>query len=299
MTTKKRQDLPIGLWVVATPLGNLGDLTDRARAALAQADRVLCEDTRRTGALLSALGISARMDRYDAHAGPHETNRQIERLKAGESLALVTDAGTPAVSDPGARLVQAAHAAGIPVTPVPGPSAVTALLSAAGFSESEFAFGGFYPRKTGDRARLAKRIQSPLVPKVWVFFESPQRICDALQELAAALPGSRLAVAKELTKLHERFFVGEVAEVAVAIADEIAREGEVGEWAFAWARAGSEDATSDDVLTDGTEPPWRLALHCLWDCGVASSDAAKAVAKHFGIERKIAYDSLLQLRGKK
>lgn len=311
MATKKRQDLPAGLWVVATPLGNLGDLSDRARAALAESDRVLCEDTRRTGALMHALGISARLERFDAHAGPAEVAKQIERLREGESLALVTDAGTPAVSDPGARLVAAAHEAGILVTPVPGPSAVTTLLSVAGFPESEFAFGGFFPRKPGERERLAERLRSAAAPRVWVFFESPQRVVEALESLAQATPGARLVAAKELTKLHERLFWGEVAEVAREVAAEVAREGEIGEWAFAWCAEGDQpEEHADEGLTDrfqsaevdlrpGAEPAWALALHCLSDCGVAGSDAAKAVAKRFAIDRKLAYETLLRLQGKK
>src|SRR4051812_7937426 len=142
MKPSKRQELPAGLWVVATPIGNLGDLSPRAAQALGEADVILCEDTRRTGTLLAAAGIEseARLRRMDAHASEREVARAVGDLRDGKRLALVTDAGTPSISDPGARLVQAAHEAGIQVTPIPGASAPAALLSAAGFTETSFVF---------------------------------------------------------------------------------------------------------------------------------------------------------------
>lgn len=133
-----------GLWVVATPIGNLGDLSPRAREALELADAILCEDTRRTARLAAALGISTPLERLDAHAGPRAIEKAVKRLEAGESLALVTDAGTPAISDPGAALVAAARDAGVAITPFPGASAVMTLLSVAGFHETPFTFRGFF-----------------------------------------------------------------------------------------------------------------------------------------------------------
>ena len=147
MDTEKRRDLPQGLWVVATPIGNLGELSERARGALAQADAIYCEDTRRTGALLTAVGISGKsLRRLDAHSGARAVEDAVARLESGESFAYVSDAGTPAISDPGSALVAAARARGVRVTPVAGPSAVAALLSVSGFEGTAFVFRGFFPQ---------------------------------------------------------------------------------------------------------------------------------------------------------
>jgi 16S rRNA (cytidine1402-2'-O)-methyltransferase len=201
------------LYVVATPIGNLADLSERAVSTLAAVDLVLAEDTRRTRGLLSHLAITGKeLLRLDAHAPEEAIAGVVARLSAGESAALVTDAGVPGVSDPGARLIRAAVASGVAVIPIPGPSAVTAAVSVSGFVEGPFLFLGFLPRQGKARTESLERIQRAREPVV--LFESPERIQKTLSELAAALPERRAVVCRELTKLHEETLRGTLAELA-------------------------------------------------------------------------------------
>ncbi|MDR3608788.1 MAG: 16S rRNA (cytidine(1402)-2'-O)-methyltransferase [Oligoflexia bacterium] len=288
------------LKIISTPIGNLADLSPRAREALETADALLCEDTRQAAKLVNALGISRSMstlERLDAHTPPARYSNWIERLASGETLGLVTDAGTPGISDPGAILVARARAAGITVEPVPGASAVLALLAASGLELSSFTFRGFFPRKTGDREReLALVAGSPLVSRggCAVWFESPQRIEDSLAALAKLYPESHVVVAKELTKLHESFFVGSAGEVSAAVAAEIAREGARGEWCFAVAFQAGGAETRD---SGGTA--WKTALKCMLEAKVPISEASRKIAEAFDQPKKQVYELALQLSGKK
>lgn len=299
MDASKRQNMQAGLWVVATPIGNLADLTDRARQALAECSALLCEDTRRTSKLVASLGLQPRLERFDAHSGPGVVSRLIERMLEGERLALVTDAGTPGISDPGSALVAAAHAAGIPVTPIPGASAVVALLSAAGFEETAFAFRGFFPRKEVERQAEVARCASSAVARVFVWFESPERVTDALQSIAVASSEARVAAAKELTKVHERIFTGTSSEVAARVSEEIAREGARGEWVLAARFPALDDGDEAASEESSLSASWKLALRCLLDCGVSPSEAAKSVSRNFEAPRKSVYDEALRLAGRK
>jgi len=202
------------LFVVATPIGNLGDLTFRAAETLRASDRILAEDTRRTRQLLSHLGIGGvRVDRLDAHAAAHTVERTVERLMAGERIALVTDAGTPGVSDPGGAIIEAAIAAGAKVVPVPGASAVLAALVASGLAgDGRFRFVGFLPRD-GSRRREAIALVCA-TPEPVVLFEAPGRTRDTLRNLADATPARRACVARELTKLYEETVRGTCADLA-------------------------------------------------------------------------------------
>lgn len=203
------------LFIVATPIGNLGDLTLRAIETLRAVDRVLAEDTRRSLALLSHLGIGGKpVDRLDAHAPAAAVERAAERLLAGESLALVTDAGTPLVSDPGAALVRIAAERGARVVPIPGASAVLAAVSASGLVTGPFRFVGFLPRSGPPRREALERIAAAAEPVV--LFESPERTADTLAELAAISPERQVMVARELTKLHEELVRGTLRDVASA-----------------------------------------------------------------------------------
>lgn len=209
------------LYVVATPIGHLGDLTERAIDVLKQAPRIAAEDTRRTRGLLSHLGITGKpLDRLDAHATPQDINRLVEFLIAGEDLALVTDAGTPVVSDPGTDLVAAAAAAGVRVVPIPGASAVMAALAASGLCTGAFRFLGFLPRKGPERREALGVLRG--TPETVVLFESPERTAETLEDLAAVVPTRRAVLARELTKLHEEILRGSLSELAA-----IAREREV------------------------------------------------------------------------
>jgi 16S rRNA (cytidine1402-2'-O)-methyltransferase len=296
MNSKKRQELPgLGLWVVATPIGNLEDLSPRARTVLMEASTVLCEDTRRTARLMSAIGASTRLERFDEHSTEGRVKELVERLSEGERIALVTDAGTPAISDPGARLVAAARAVGIPVTPVPGPSAVATLLSVCGFQSTAFVFRGFFPRKSGDQKSELKLAQASELSRIFVWFESPNRVVAALEAVAREVAGARVCAAKELTKLHERFFFGGAREVATAVREEIEREGELGEWSFA-VELESRDRSPEQELESSE---WVKALECMRDSRISASEAAERVSQYFGVSKKISYEAALKIYGKK
>jgi 16S rRNA (cytidine1402-2'-O)-methyltransferase len=202
------------LYIVATPIGNLGDMTERALETLRACDRVLAEDTRRTRHLLTHFGIGGkRVDRLDAHASERDVARAVETLGAGERVALVTDAGTPGVSDPAEALVEAAIQAGVRVVPVPGASAVLAALVASGLAaDGRFRFVGFLPRD--GRPRRASIALVSETPEAVVLFESPNRTNATLRDLADATPQRRCCIARELTKLHEELVRGSLMELA-------------------------------------------------------------------------------------
>jgi 16S rRNA (cytidine1402-2'-O)-methyltransferase len=201
------------LQVIATPIGNLADLSERARAALAQADVVAAEDTRHTGMLLKALGLSRPLVSLHEHNESQRAAALLARLAAGETIALVSDAGMPLISDPGFSLVREAVRAGVTVSVIPGPSAITAALAVAALPTDRFCFEGFLPaRERERRTRLADLAHEP---RTLVFFEAPHRIAAALAELAAQLGDERQAVvARELTKAHETVYRGTLRELA-------------------------------------------------------------------------------------
>jgi 16S rRNA (cytidine1402-2'-O)-methyltransferase len=229
------------LYVVATPIGNLGDLTDRAKATLGAAARVAAEDTRRTRALLTHLGIAGKpVTALDANASERAVDAVVEVLLAGEDVALVTDAGTPSVSDPGTALVRAAAAAGITVVPIPGPSAVTAAIAASGLVDGPFLFLGFLPRKGEKRRRAIRRIATS--PEPVVLFEAPNRVKETLAELGAAMPDRAACVARELTKMHEELTRGPLSELS---ARDLTERGE-----FTLVIAGGGDASGEDPDLD-------------------------------------------------
>ena len=200
------------LAVCATPIGNLEDVTLRVLRELREADFVLCEDTRHTRRLLERHGIKARLQSYHEHNEAQRTAEVLPRLEAGERVALVSDAGLPAISDPGARLVTAALAAGVPVTVLPGPSAVETALVASGLGTDRFQFLGYLPRGAGERQALWAELAQ--WPDAVVAFESPQRLVAALASLAEALPERPVAVCRELTKRFEEVVRGSAKELA-------------------------------------------------------------------------------------
>jgi 16S rRNA (cytidine1402-2'-O)-methyltransferase len=201
------------LFIVATPIGNLSDMTERAKETLRTTDCVLAEDTRRTRALLAHLGIEGKPIRtLNAHATEAEIDRAIDRIDGGENVAIVTDAGMPAVSDPGAALVRAAAERNITVVPIAGPSAVTTAIAASGLVTSGFWFTGFLPRKGQARSSAIARIAA--TPDAVVIFESPQRVAATLRDLASVSPDRGCVVAREMTKIHEEFIRGTLATIA-------------------------------------------------------------------------------------
>jgi len=195
----------MSLYVVATPIGNLRDLTERAREVLRECDGVIAEDTRHSGNLLKHLGIHKPLHSLPAFDEAARVEPLVRRLASGESLALVTDAGTPAVSDPGSVLVRRAAEEGVQVVPVPGPNAAVAAVSISGFPEGRFHFAGFLPRKATQRSQMLLELR-PLRSQL-VFYEAPQRLADTLADLRAELGDRRALVARELTKMHEELVV--------------------------------------------------------------------------------------------
>ncbi len=212
------------LYLVGTPIGNLGDLSDRARETLAAVSVVAAEDTRRTGRLLRSLDIRTPLVSMFEGNEDERAAELVERLDAGDDVAVVTDGGMPSVSDPGFRIVRRAVERGIEVRAVPGPSAAIAALVLSGLPTDRFAFEGFLPRRPGDRGRRLQALRHD--PRTLVFFESPRRVRALLREVGGALGGRRVAVCRELTKLHEEVIRGTVAEVLTTI-EERELKGEV------------------------------------------------------------------------
>jgi 16S rRNA (cytidine1402-2'-O)-methyltransferase len=209
--------LPGHLYVVATPIGNLADITERARAILASVDLVACEDTRTTGAMLTRFGLRKELTAYHDHNEIEAAERLADLLAAGKSIAVVSDAGTPALSDPGFRLVRACRQRGLPVVPVPGPSALAAVLSASGLPTNGFLYVGFLPPKSAARLAFFEKYRD--FDYTLALYESCHRIDKAIDEIVATLgPARVICVAKEVTKLHETFLVGPAAEVQARLA---------------------------------------------------------------------------------
>ena len=209
--------LPGHLYVVATPIGNLADLTDRARAILGAVDVIACEDTRTTGAMLNRLGLRRTLVAYHEHNETEMAEQLAADIAAGKSVAIVSDAGTPALSDPGFRLVRACRRRNLPVIPVPGPSALTAVLSAAGLPTNGFLYVGFLPAKSAARIAFFEKYRT--FDYTLALYESCHRIDKAVAEIVATLgPARVICVAKEVTKLHETFLVGPAADVQATLA---------------------------------------------------------------------------------
>jgi 16S rRNA (cytidine1402-2'-O)-methyltransferase len=269
------------LYVVATPIGNLGDLSPRVVQVLKSVAIVAAEDTRVTRRIFSHAGIETRMLSYRDENEAKLAPSLVKRMEEGESVALVSDAGTPCISDPGYRLVRAAAAAGVEVVAVPGPSAIVALLSVSGLPSDRFAFEGFPPSTRKARAALLASLANG--GSTTVFYESPRRVVNFLREIAAALGDPEVAIGRELTKLHEEVIRGS----ASAVADAIAERGPRGE--FAIAVYVPKSATTDSA-TDPTEE-----IRALMVTGMSARDIA-AKLKPRGISRRVVYDLVDALR---
>lgn len=266
---------PGTLHVVSTPIGHRGDLSPRAIEVLRAAALVVAEDTRHTAPLLQWAGVTTPLRSHHQHNEARETPLLVGRLLAGEDIAIVSDAGTPCLSDPGERLVAAAVAAGVPVVPVPGPSALLAALVASGLPAVPFTFVGFLPRAAGERrTALAAALA---LPHTVVFYEAPPRVADTLAAIAAAGAGGRaVVVARELTKLHEEFRRGTVAELA-AYYREAAPRGEV-----VLVLAGAPAATVDHA--GAADVARRLRSE-----GATVRDTVARLQADFGLARNEAY----------
>lgn len=269
-----------GLYILATPIGNLGDITLRALAVLSGAALVACEDTRVTGKLLKYYGIKARLQRLDDHAPPEVRARVIDEARQGP-VVLVSDAGTPLVSDPGYRLVREARAAGVMVTSIPGACAAVSALAVAGLPSDRFLFAGFLPVK--DKARGEALAALATVAATLVFYETAPRLERSLRAIADLWPTREVAVARELTKLHEECRTG----TAAALADHYAAHPPKGEIVLLVGPPAEAEAPVQD-----SDALLRAAL-----VGAGPGKAAGIVAKATGIDRAVLYARALELKG--
>ena len=279
-----------GLTLVSTPIGNLGDLSPRALAALRDADAVLCEDTRVTGAMLARHGVSVALVPLHEHNEDDQIPRVLDRLRAGQRIALASDAGTPLVSDPGYRLVRAAIAEGLPVSAVPGPNAAVMALTLSGLPPHPFLFQGFLPARAGPRAAELARLRAAEragLSATLVFYESPHRLAEALAAMAEALGGGRpAAVARELTKRFEEVRRGSLGDLAA----HYGAAGVRGEVAVVVGPAPPEAPAAAEAALDER---LRGALAA----GLSLRDAAAAVAEATGLPRRRVYARALEIAG--
>lgn len=278
----KCQTLVPGLYIVATPVGNLGDITLRALEVLKSVSLIACEDTRVTGKLLAHFGIKARTVSYHDHNENEKCPELIAALEEGRLVALVSDAGTPLISDPGYRLAREAAKRGIRVIPIPGASSVMAALSASGLPTDRFFFAGFLPPKAGARENAIEELRS--IPATLVIFESVHRLPDSMAALAEGLGGREATVARELTKLYEEFRRGTLTELAAYYAEAGEPKGEV---VIVIAPPEKETFTAADI-----DALLRKALETF-----SVKDAAAHVGKATGIPRQQLYARALALKG--
>jgi 16S rRNA (cytidine1402-2'-O)-methyltransferase len=274
------QPLAPGLYLVATPIGNLGDITLRAISVLARADTVYCEDTRHSGVLLSHFGIRSPTRPYHEHNAAEQRPRILAELAANKRVALISDAGMPLISDPGFKLARDAAALGYAVISVPGASAVLTALTASGLPSDAFFFAGFLPpRKAARRSRIG---ELAAIPGSLVFFEAPQRTADTLADLADVLGSRPAVVARELTKLHEELARGRLDALAGAFAGRDTK----GEVAIVVGPPGAADVSDEKIRSQLTTALRTMTLR----------DAAKSVAEGLGISKSRAYDIGLAMK---
>jgi 16S rRNA (cytidine1402-2'-O)-methyltransferase len=267
--------MPGVLYVVATPIGNLEDITYRAVRVLGEAGLIACEDTRQTRKLLDRYGIRTSAVSYHEHNEQARAAELVERMLAGESVALVSDAGTPLVSDPGYRIVAAAIAAGIRVEPIPGASALLSALAAAGLPTDMFQFVGFLPPKSSARRKTLESLKA--FPATLVFYEAPHRILETLDDIDEIMGARPVVVARELTKLHEEFLRGTAREIRETLAARTSVKGEI----TLLIGRGEETAAEDG------EPAEQVAR--LIAGGMTRMEAIKTVARRCGLGKREVY----------
>jgi 16S rRNA (cytidine1402-2'-O)-methyltransferase len=271
------------LYLIATPIGNLEDITLRAlRILREEVDRIACEDTRHSRKLLDHYGIAKPLISYHDHNENDRTAELLDALRGGERIALISDAGTPLISDPGYRLAAAAAAEGIAVIPIPGPSALLAALCAGGLPTDAFVFGGFLPAKQGQRRKALE--QWAATPATLVFHEAPHRIVETLEDVVAVLGDRAVVVARELTKLHEEFLRGPASEVV----KKLRASGPRGEITLLINRAG---AVVDDT-------PLAEAVERAMANGMERMEAIKHVARERGLAKRDVYQAVEEGRGR-
>lgn len=273
--------MPGTLYVVATPIGNLEDITQRALRILSEVSVIAAEDTRVTRKLLTHFGIRTPLTSYHAHSETRKASGLVERLLSGEDVALVSDAGTPGISDPGAELVRAAVQAGVRVEPIPGPSAITATVSASGLDPAHFVFQGFLPRSRGDQRKTVQPLR-PL-PHTLVFYEAPNRVAATLVVLRDELGDRPAVLAREVTKKFEEFRRGTLSELEAAAGADPPR----GECVILVAGASGPETVSEE----DTDTLLRLLLAG----GMSVRDASREAAEQLGLPRKALYSRAMEL----
>jgi 16S rRNA (cytidine1402-2'-O)-methyltransferase len=279
------------LYVVATPIGNLDDLSPRAAACLRACRLIACEDTRVTRALVARFGLEARLISCHKFNETARVEEILDRLQRGEDVALVSDGGTPGISDPGAILVRRARAAGHPVVPLPGPSAVNTLLSASGFPSGPFTFIGFLPHRRGERRRLIESLR--LETRPLLFFESPRRLRAALEDALAILGDREAFLGREMTKIHEEYLSGPLSSLLHAFAGRAVK----GEVAFLVAGANEAAVRAEAVssaLSEGPQESPAAAVRRLVASGWGRKEAMRRVARERGLSRREVYGELMK-----
>src|SRR5437667_8181528 len=274
--------MPGILYLVASPIGNLEDITFRAVRTLKDCDLIACEDTRHTLKLLNHYGIEKPLISYHDHNESERSAELIGRLRHGSSVALISDAGMPLVADPGYRLVAAAVAEGISVQPIPGPSALVTALAASGLPTDLFRFGGFLPPKSGQRSSVLealKRDQATLI-----FYEAPHRILDTLVDVDRIMGARPIVIARELTKTHEEFLRGTARQVLEILQ---ARDAVKGEITLLIGKAGKREATPESTTIEEAVAAFERE-------GLARMDAIKAVAKRRGLSKREVYQKVIK-----
>ena len=273
--------LTAGLYLVATPIGNLGDITLRAVDVLRRVKRIACEDTRTTRKLLNALGIATPTTAYHDHSGAGAREALLQELRDGAAIALVSDAGTPLVSDPGFKLVRAALAEGLPVTSLPGPSAPLTALLLSGLPSDRFFFAGFLPAKAGPRRKALQELQT--LDSTLLFFETAPRLAASLADMAELLGAREAAVARELTKLHEEVRRGQLSDLARHYAETGPPRGEI-------VIVVAPPAEGEDERAGDLDAQLRIALK-----QASLRDAAATVAAASGLPKRQVYARALEL----
>ena len=266
------------LYIVATPIGNLEDITLRALRILREVDQIACEDTRQTRKLLDRHGVSKPLVSYHEHNEQARADELLRELQAGRNIALVSDAGTPLIADPGYRLVAQARAKGITVSPIPGASALVTALSASGLPTDSFFFGGFLPAKKTQRRKTLEALKS--YPSTLVFYEAPHRIVETLEDIAEVLGARRVTLGRELTKIHEEFLAGQAAELLEALEKRPPLKGEI------TLMIGKGDSPAADTT------PIEAAFDRLLEAGVPRMEAMKTVARERGLSKREVYQKL-------
>jgi 16S rRNA (cytidine1402-2'-O)-methyltransferase len=270
------------LYIVATPIGNLEDITLRALRVLKEADLIAAEDTRHTRALLNHYGIETELTSYHEHNERTKAHALVERLKRGEKIALVADAGTPTLSDPGYRLVREAVRFGIAVVPLPGPSAVTAALSASGLPTDRFAFEGFLPAKKAERRERLRGLREE--KRTLIFYEAPHRLQESLPDLIDILGEREAVLGREITKIHEEFIRGRLSELKARLAERQAR----GEITLVVMGAAGEAAPSKGLL--------RAEIQKLRKSGLRIKEIATILGEKFSCSKREIYRLALDLK---